>query len=133
MLVDGHVWIARAGGAHGTSSKGQEFSYEYRIPEDRVQPMFEFTNHTTGGTFKLECLTWLNYLRSRTCDAPPGEFDTVTLCGLGRWSGDKEDGLHVASVQICTSRQFPYVSVLIDGGATSNVNTKPAEMALSMP
>jgi len=116
-----------------TSSLGEEFSYRYSIPANRETPTFEYTNYTIGGTFKLECLTWLNYLRSRTSTAGPGECDTLTLCGLGSWSGDPTGGVHAVSFQVCTSPQFPYVSVLIDAGSTSNVNTKPLDIAISMP
>ncbi len=133
MRVQGRAWMARSGEARITSSLGQEFSYKYSIPAGREKPTFEYTNFTIGGTFELDCLTWLNYLRSRTSTAAPGECDTVTICGLGRWSGDPTGGVHVLSFQLCTSPRFPYVSVLIDGGTTSNVNTKPADIAITMP
>jgi len=133
MRVEGRAWMTRCGGASMTSSLGEEFSYTYSIPANRERPTFEYTNYTIGGTFKLECLTWLNYLRSRTSTADPGEFDTLTLGGLGSWSGDPTGGVHAVSFQVCTSPQFPYVSVLIDAGSTSNVNTKPLDIAISMP
>ncbi|MCX6543974.1 MAG: hypothetical protein NTV05_06115 [Acidobacteria bacterium] len=135
MPVVGHEWRPRSGEAHITSSNGQEFSYKYEIPEGRAKPFFEFTNHALGGTFKLNCLTWLHYLRSRTSKAAPGECDTVTFSGLGSWSLDPTNGVHIAVVQICTSPEFPYVSVIIDPGwySISNVNTKPKDMAISLP
>ena len=35
--------------------------------------------------------------------------------------------------QVSTSAQYPYVSILIDGGETSNVNTKPERLEDTMP
>jgi len=64
---------------------------------------------------------------SRSSQLSPGDYDTVSFSGFGSWSKDKENGLHLATVQISTSKDFPYVSVMIDGGLTSNANTKPAE------
>ena len=135
MPVVGQEWKPRSGESRIVSSNGQEFSYKYEIPEGRGKPFFEFTNHALNGTFKLDCLTWLHYLRSRTSKAAPGECDTVTFSGLGSWSLDPAGGAHIAVVQICTSPEFPYASVIIDPGwySTSNVNTKPKEMEISLP
>lgn len=135
MPVVGQEWRSRSGEARIMSSNGQEFSYKYEFPEGRGKPFFEFTNHALGGTFKLECLTWLHYLRSRTSKAAPGECDTVTFTGLGSWSLDAANGEHLAAVQICTSPEFPYVSVIIDPGwySTSNVNTKPKDLEIALP
>ena len=41
--------------------------------------------------------------------------------------------LHMATVQISTSPEHPYVSILIDGGKVSNVNTKPPTAVLPFP
>ena len=67
--------------------------------------------------------------------AAPGECDTVTFSGIGTWSLDPDNGVHIAVVQICTSPEFPYLSIIIDPGwySTSNVNTKPKDMAITMP
>jgi len=135
MPVTKQEWRPRKGDARIMSSNGQEFSYKYEIPEGHGKPCFEFTNHAEGGTFKLECLTWLHYLRSRTSKAAPGECDTVSFSGLGSWSLDPANGEHIAVVQMCTSPECPYVSVIIDPGwySTSNVNTKPKELESSLP
>ncbi len=133
MRVTGHPWIQKSGEARLVSSHDEEFSYRYAIPADRGPVAFEYTNVATGGTFRLECLTWLAYLNSRTSKAVPGDYDTVTICGLGRWSGDPANGVHALSAQICTSAERPYVSILIDGGLTSNVNTKPPKIEDTMP
>ena len=36
----------------------------------------------------------------------------------------------MATVQICTAPDAPFVSIVIDGGSVSNVNTKPAQATL---
>jgi hypothetical protein len=133
MLVTGHQWLTKSGEARLVSSQEQEFSYRFSIPAGRGKPEFEYTNFTIGGTFRLECLTWLNYLNSRTSAAAPGDYDTITFTALGSWSKDPTNRIHIASVQICTSAEWPYASVLIDGGLTSNVNTRPVQIQNSMP
>jgi hypothetical protein len=40
---------------------------------------------------------------------------------------------HLATVQVSTARDMPYVSILIDGGMLSNVNTKPDKPVLPIP
>ena len=73
-------------------------------------------------------LAWVSFSNSsRAC--PPGEADTVTFTGVGMWSQDTSRP-HVASVQVSTAPDAPYVSILIDGGLMSNVNTKPAKAVL---
>jgi hypothetical protein len=133
MLVEKRAWVPRSGEGRLTSSFGEEFSYKYVIPQQGGTPFFEYTNYANGGTFKMVCLTWLNYLRSRTSTAPAGEYDTVTFTGLGSWSNDPTGGVHVACAQFCTSPQFPYLSILIDFGTASNVDTKPVDHELTMP
>ena len=61
------------------------------------------------------------------------EPDTVTFAGFGTWSKGPPDQLHVATVQVSTSREYPYVSIQIDSGLVSNVNTKPADDAATLP
>jgi hypothetical protein len=39
----------------------------------------------------------------------------------------------MATVQISTAADMPYVSILIDGGMVSNVNTKPEKAVLPLP
>jgi hypothetical protein len=115
------------------SSIGKEFSYRYSLPLDPTQPgaTFEYTNHSESGTFTLTALSWFSPSYSRGSKARAGEPDTVTFGGFGRWSEDAE--LHQVSVHISTVDGARYVGILIDGGVTSNVNTKPADMALTMP
>jgi hypothetical protein len=115
------------------SSIGKEFSYEYSLPLDPTQPgaTFEYTNHTEGGTFTLTALSWFSPAYSRESKAPAGEPDTVTFGGFGRWSEDSE--LHQVSVHISAAEGAAYVGILVDGGVTSNVNTKPADIAATLP
>lgn len=81
----------------------------------------------------MQGLTWVGFINSRTATSAPGDYDTVTFAGLGTWSKDPANGPHVAAVQVSTSGRFPYVSILIDGGVTSNANTKPENVADTMP
>ena len=115
------------------SSYAERFTYNYSIPCNAAGKTgtFEYTNAATGdtgGTFKMDNLVSVMCLNSLTSTQPRGNYDTVTFTGFGSWSKDKDiAGLHVATVQISTAPSAPYVSILIDGGTVSNVNTKPAE------
>jgi hypothetical protein len=115
------------------SSIGREFSYKYSLPLDPTQPgaRFEYTNHTEGGTFTLTALTWFSPTYSRGSNAAPGDTDTVTFGGFGRWSQDPD--LHQVSVHISKADGAHYVGIQVDGGVTSNVNTKPADIRETMP
>lgn len=123
-----------AGGADKLrSSIGKEFSYRYSLPLDPAKPgaQFEYTNHTDGGTFTLTALSWFSPSYSRGSKAAPGQPDAVTFSGFGRWSEDEE--LHQVSVHLSTAADAPYVGILVDGGMTSNVNTKPADIRATLP
>jgi hypothetical protein len=110
-------------------SFGDRFSYNYSIPcEPAGKPSsFEYTNTnpTKGGTFRMEGLASVACINSRTSNQPRGAYDTVTFSGFGTWS--KDDERHIATVQISIAPDAPYVTILIDGGTVSNVNTKPVE------
>ena len=95
MRVEGRAWMPRSGEARITSSFGEEFSYKYSIPEEGEKPFFEYTNYAIGGTFRLECLTWLNYLRSRTSSGSCRRVRHGDVYGLGSWSNDPTGGVHV--------------------------------------
>jgi hypothetical protein len=125
--------VMRGGAQKVRSSIGQEFSYEYALPLDPTEPgaAFEYTNHTDGGTFTLTALAWFSPSYSRGSTAAAGEPDTVTFGGFGRWSEDAS--LHQVSVHVSTAQDTPYVGILVDGGETSNVNTKPLDIAATLP
>jgi hypothetical protein len=72
-------------------------------------------------------LAWHSFTHSRGHPFGSGAYDTVTFAGFGTWSKGDPGTLYVATVQISTSRDYPYVSIQIDGGLVSNVNTKPAD------
>jgi hypothetical protein len=125
-----------SGGRRLTSSIGQEFSYRFSIPRDPSeadQASFEYTNHTQGGTFRLERLTWLSAIDSPS--AAGEEPDTITFGGFGSWSGNGSEaaGPHQVSVHVSTARDLPYLAILVDGGTTSNVNTKPTDIRTTIP
>jgi hypothetical protein len=118
------------------ASTGEEFSYRYAIAADpaREAPVFEYTNHSQlEGTFRLTSLAWVSFVNGPGTTPRPGEYDTVTFSGFGLWSLDGGRRPHAVTAQISTAPQAPYVSIQIDGGAVSNVNTKPTDEALALP
>ena len=135
-----------AGGATGTvsggadkavSSIGQEFAYRFAIPcgagggDAAGAPSFTYENKTQGGTFELKTLSWAACTHSRgSRSATP---DTVTFTGFGTWSGDAQGGLHQVAAQVSLAPGAPFVGIQVDGGTTSNVNTKPANIADTIP
>jgi hypothetical protein len=126
--------VAASGGAeHVKASTGDEFSYSYALPTDGGSGSFEYINHTKNATFRMRGLTWVGFINSRTSVSPPGAYDTVSFAGIGTWSPDPDDTSHIATVQVSTSPRFPYVTIMIDGGGTSSVNTKPANVDDTMP
>jgi hypothetical protein len=120
---------------HVLASNGQRFSYSYSIPGAPAgrPASFEYVNEASGGTFTATTLMWVGFLNARRESAGPAEPDAVSFTALGTWSQDAEGRPHIATVQISTAPQMPYVSIIIDGGALSNVNTKPEEAVLPIP
>jgi hypothetical protein len=114
------------------ASFGDTFSLSYSIPCDPAGKSAAFTytnsNATTGGTFTMQNLVSVACINSLTSTQSSGGYDTVTFTGFGTWSKDKNP--HVANVQVSTAPDAPYVSILIDGGQLSNVNTKPPQIPI---
>ncbi|HEX4347950.1 MAG TPA: hypothetical protein VHZ73_10275 [Vicinamibacterales bacterium] len=115
------------------SSNGDVFSYRYEIHAGGKGGSFEYTNHTRNKIFTMLGVAAVNVINSRTSSAGPGEHDTVSFAGTGTWSDDPGNTSHIATVQVCTSKQFPYVSILVDGNRSSSVNTKPVNVADTLP
>jgi hypothetical protein len=121
----------KSGQAHGIlASNGQRFSYNFSIPgyPSGKPAAFEYVNETTGGTFRMGSLVWVSFSNANR-RADPGDVDCISFTGIGLWSLDMS-GPHMATVQICTAPDAPFVSIVIDGGSISNVNTKPAQATL---
>ncbi len=116
-----------------TASNCIDFSYSYEICNGPVRSSFEYSNMVSGGKFVLKSLTWVEFFNSRFSTAPAGDCDTVFFSGFGTWSLDPDNGLHVATVHISTAPDRPYVSILIDGGKTSHVNTRPPDRDATLP
>jgi hypothetical protein len=116
-----------------TASNGSDFSYRYDVSSDGGTASFEFSDITRGGTFRLRSLTWVDFINSRTSTAVAGDYDTIVFSGFGTWSEDPAHGLHVVTVHICTSPTHPYVGILVDGGTTSNLNTRPLVRETTLP
>jgi hypothetical protein len=114
------------------ASIGDRFSITYSLPADPSlhPPYFDYVNHSQGGSFRLVVLSWIDFLRV----APgSGEPDTVTFSGWGSWSEDPRQRPHQVCVQISRAPGASYLSVLVDGGLVSNVNTKPARAEDARP
>jgi hypothetical protein len=123
----------KSGGATGlVSAADQRFSYSYAIPGDPTSKAgsFEYTNETTGGAFHMDSLVWVNFSNSK-CGTPPGDCEVVTFTGVGTWNKDPGKP-HFATVQVSTAPDRSYVSIMIDGGLVSNVDTKPAKVSLPL-
>ncbi|HUG70816.1 MAG TPA: hypothetical protein VMM76_23915 [Pirellulaceae bacterium] len=114
------------GGRMQLAPTGDRFSYRFSVSSDpREQSDFEYTNHSQEATFQMHRVASVTFVRSKC-----GTGDVVTFSGFGAWSKDKSSRLRLASVQVSTERDRPYVSILIDGGRVSSVNTKlQSEMA----
>jgi hypothetical protein len=109
------------------ASTGEHFSYQFEIPVDpeKDQGVFDYTNHSQDGTFKLHSLTWVDFSNSRESKLKEGNYDTVSFSGYGRWKKAGQESIQLVSAQISTAPKAPYVSIQINGGFVSNVNTKP--------
>lgn len=114
------------------SSTGEEFSYRLSIAAgaaDSGQVLFEYENHSEKAHFVLRSLSWLALSRSRGATGAP---DTATLTGFGVWSRAPRE-THQIAVHVSTAPHAPYVGILVDGGNLSNVNTKPEDIASTIP
>ncbi|PYT23161.1 MAG: hypothetical protein DMG57_32910 [Acidobacteria bacterium] len=130
MLIGDTPQALKSGSAESIhSSIGDTFSYSYSIPCDGAgKPgSFEYTNgnSSTGGTFKMEGFASVNCLNSRTSTLSRGDYDTITFSGFGTWS--KDSNPHLANVQVSTAPASSYVTIMIDGGLTSQANTRSAQ------
>ena len=124
----------RASSFHMTASNRADFTYRYAIaPEPGASSSFEFTDMTDGGTFTMTRLIWVDFLNSRQSTAAAGDYDTMTFTGFGTWSQDETNGVHTATVHVSQTPGQPYISVLIDGGATRNLNTRPPNRDATVP
>jgi hypothetical protein len=117
------------------ASVGELFSYRYRIPSDptKESAYFEYENHTQRGSFKMHSLAWIDFCNSRSAGDSTGNFDTVSFTCFGVWTKDGVSSIQQASVQISTATDAPYVGIQIEGGAISNVNTKPEREETAIP
>jgi hypothetical protein len=123
----------KSGNAEGvTASNEQKFSYSYAIPGDpATQPAaFEYRNETTGGSFRMDSLVWVSFGNSNGAGCAEG-CEVVTFTGIGVWDKDPSKP-SLASVQISTAPELSYVTIQIDGGISSNVNTKPPKTVLPL-
>jgi hypothetical protein len=110
-----------------TSSLGPTFSYSLSVPcSGSGNSSFTYTDNAStsaGGTFTMQNLASVSCFNSLTSTQQSGNYDTIQFSGFGKWS--KDSNPHVATVQVSTAPDAPYVSIQIDGGQTSVLNTKP--------
>ena len=121
------------GAAKLRSSIGQDFSYTYSIPcsPGEGKASFEYINYSQGETFKLTDLVWVSCMRSPKNNSG-SDPDTVSFTGFGTWTKDPGK-LHSVAAQISNNVRRPYVGIQINGGTTSNVNTKPQKIETTYP
>jgi hypothetical protein len=105
---------------------GDRFSYRYRVSNDPdMKAEFEYENHSQEATFVMHSLTAVDFVGFRP---DQGEYDIATFAGFGRWSRDNTTRPRLANVQVSTAPGRHYISILIDGGHVSNVDTQlPSE------
>lgn len=117
-----------------TASVGELFSYRYRIPSDltKESAYFEYENHTQKGIFKMHSLAWVDFCNSRDATSTDN-FDTVSFTCFGVWTKDGVSSIQQASVQISTATDALYIGIQVEGGAISNVNTKPEREETAIP
>jgi hypothetical protein len=119
-----------------TASNLERFSYRYSIPAEphRRKAVFQYWNHTLGGSFRLLSLSWVRFGNARTGRDRRRTHDVVTFAGFGTWSPKSGAPTVVpAAAQISTAGGAPYVGIQIGGGAISNVDTKPEDPAAAAP
>jgi hypothetical protein len=130
QITDKPLAVMNGSQTNVLGSFGDTFSFSYSIPCDPAGKSASFTytnsNPTSGGTFTMQNLVSVACINSLTSPLSSGNYDTVTFTGFGTWS--KDSNPHVANVQISTAPDAPYVTILIDGGTVSNVNTKPPQI-----
>lgn len=129
----GQPFVAEGRGIR--ASNGNEFSYRVALGGGGglEEAFFEYENLSQGACFRLLALSWAAFTHSRESTGPEGAYDTVSLTGFGTWSKDGGRALHQVAVQVSTAALWPYVSIQVDGGLVSNVNTKPQEERLALP
>jgi hypothetical protein len=113
-----------SGGARSLlSANGDRFSFRYSVSNDRRSPStFEYVNHSQAASFQMSCLIAVSFTHSRSGG---DDHDIVTFAGYGDWSRDRPDAQRLATVQVSSAKSRRYVSIMIDGGRVSNVNTIP--------
>ncbi len=128
---NGFSGVLTGGGEDLTSASGRRFSYRYSIPVpgNGTPPEFEYHDHSTGASFRLRALSWLDCGYAGEPGETPERPDLVTFTGFGEWSPDPSGRWHQASVQVSAAPDAPYVGIQIDGGESSNVDVKPADIA----
>jgi hypothetical protein len=113
------------------SSTGEEFSYRLEVRTgEGTTAAFAYVNDSQRSVFRLDVLSWIG--QSRVLLGRSGEVDVVTFAGFGSWSKDPTGRAHQVAGQIATGAE-DYVSIQIDGGLVSNVNTKPQDEAAAVP
>jgi hypothetical protein len=128
-------YVKQGGEREVLASNGDRFSYSYAIPAEphHRAAVFEYTDHSQGGSFRLHSLAWVRFGNTRTSRPRQGRYEVVTFAGFGIWSKAGVETSVPAAVQISTAADAPYVGIQIGGGAISNVDTKPEEASAAWP
>jgi hypothetical protein len=115
-----------SGGAEGVvASTGTRFSYEYFVARDgrdcRVR--FRYNDHSQNSQFIMHSggVTAVTFDQSNSDGR--NEQNMLTFAGFGILTAAASRSLRFANVQISTGSKPQYITIMIDGGRISNVNT----------
>ena len=103
-------------------------------PEEQLFVTLSTVHQAKGLEWPVVIIPWVSDGRFPTDLAVDPQDDRtvfITFGGFGTWSKDKD--VHQVSVHISTAEDEPYVGIQVDGGTTSNVNTKPEDIEATIP
>ncbi|OFV98806.1 MAG: hypothetical protein A3F68_13450 [Acidobacteria bacterium RIFCSPLOWO2_12_FULL_54_10] len=122
--------IVKSGsGSNVLSGFGERFTYIFSIPCNLPGQTgtFSYTNLALNGTFQMQNLAAVSCTRALESTAL-NDFDTINFTAFGTWS--KDSNPHLATVNIALTPGKEYVSIQLDGGLLSDVDTPLSEVPL---
>ena len=110
------------------ATTNEVFSYRFAIP---ARPSvndagsFEYTNHSDDDATFTSAFITSSAVFTADARSDGASRRVVNFTAVGYWSRDSMEGPHFATVEISGADSNRYVSIQIDGGHLSNVNTQP--------
>lgn len=122
--------VMSGGQTNAMSTFGETFSYNYSVPCAGTGSTTTFT-YTNGGqvsighagTFTANRLAAVSCINSLNSTQATGNYDDIEFTVYGTWTADSNE--HIATVNVSTNPAAPYISILVDGGTTSNADIAP--------